>query len=245
MRANNNALLFLLGLAVGLLAGAGFFIFKMDELLKNINLFKSKKDTLIISHETGNEKTVQSGRNDYQKYFSNDTRAKTITSAALLAKKYSNETSVKKVMAEADSLLADTPQETLSSETSLEKVVLRKDELLQSRSIPVVYLDTIGHAALQGDTMPEFMSGIKNAKNISASMQVEFWKSPVNYRGYKMTKNKIVLFGISPSDTLQLFLNNEVFFLKQQNAVFQIRFTDEFRQFEPISNAELISKMKK
>jgi len=245
MSSGNKPLLFLLGLAVGLLAGAGFFIFKMDNLLKDINLFRTKKDTVIVRQEISGENSAQQGKNNYKKYFPKDTTRKSMSSAELFAKKYSNEVSVKKVMDEADSLLMDSVPEIISSEIYEENVVVRKDELLESKTIKVFNLDTVQNLSAQEDTVPEKISGIKNTKNVSGYMKVEFWKSPVNYKGYKMTKNKIVLFGISPSDAVQLFMHNEVFFLKQKNNVFKIQFTDDFMQFEKITDPELISRLMK
>lgn len=45
--------------------------------------------------------------------------------------------------------------------------------------------------------------------NNQKGMRVEFWKSPLNYRAYILTKNKLVLFGILKTDQVKLFYQND------------------------------------
>jgi hypothetical protein len=48
MNFSNKIIVFLLGLSLGLLVGAGFFIFKIDDYISKMELFKSAPDTTII-----------------------------------------------------------------------------------------------------------------------------------------------------------------------------------------------------
>ncbi len=47
--SGSRLLIFILGICIGLLAGAGFFIFKVDQYIEKMELFKPRKDTLLIS----------------------------------------------------------------------------------------------------------------------------------------------------------------------------------------------------
>jgi hypothetical protein len=239
MSASNKSLLFLLGLVLGLLAGAGFFIFKMDSILNSLNILNSSKDTLIIQQQTINEPEVQKRKEINKK--NRDTASRTMSSAELLAKKYSKEVPIRRVMAEADSLLRDTLFG--NEQSTSENFIVRKDELLGSRKIEVTNLQT--QTANPSDSILEKVSGIKdNSKNVIASFSIEFWQSPINYKGYKMTKNKIVLFGMNPEEAIRLFHLEDAILLKQGQNHFRLNFTDEFRQFEKISDASVISKLK-
>lgn len=242
MSASNRSLLFLLGLVLGLLAGAGFFIFKMDDLLNKGNLFSSSRDTLIIQQQVATVTEEKKEKTDYKKYIGKQnppTGNDTMNSAELLAKKYSKETSIQKVMAEADSLLKDS-----SFYRSSEIFVVRKDELLGSRNIAVINLQQ-PDPTNSSDSLLEKISGIKDGKkNIIASFKVEFWQSPINYKGYKMTKNKIVLFGIDPEDAIKFFHADDAIFVKQNQNFFKLYFTDEFKQFEKVTDASVIAKLK-
>ncbi len=243
MSASNRSLLFLLGLVLGLLAGAGFFIFKMDDILQKVNLFSTaKKDTIIIQQQAMNTTEAKKNKMDIKKYFGNKDTSQKMTSAELLAKKYSREVSAKRVMAEADSLLRDTSTNTV--ENSSENFIVRKDELLSAKNIEVANFQQ-NESVNPSDSLLEKISGIKGGKkNIIASFKVEFWQSPINYRGYKMTKNKIVLFGINSNETIKLFHADDAIFLKENQVFFKLYFTDDFKQFERVTDASVIAKLK-
>lgn len=241
MSASNKSLLFLLGLVLGLLAGAGFFIFKMDDILKSVNILNSSKDTLIIQQQqvVTEAETKKSKTNIKKPALRNDTSS--MSSAELLAKKYSREVPIRRVMAEADSLLRDTSFG--AEQTSPENLVVRKDEMLGSRNFEVTKLQP-AEPANPSDSLLEKISGIKDKKDVIASFKVEFWQSPINYRGYKMTKNKIVLFGISPEEALKFFHMDDAIFMKQNNGYVKLYFTDEFKQFEKVTDTSVIAKLK-
>jgi hypothetical protein len=243
MSASNKSLLFLLGLVLGLLAGAGFFIFKMDSLLKSGNIFSSSKDTLIIQQQPVAVNTEEKNKTDTKKYFGKkDTSQKTMSSAELLAKKYSREPSIRKVMAEADSLLRDTSSG--KDQNTNENFVVRKDEMQGSRNFEVTNLQQ-AEQENPSDSLLEKVSGIKNGKkNILASFKVEFWQSPINYKGYKMSKNKIVLFGINAQENIKFFHADDAIFMKQNQNFYKLYFTDDFKQFEKVNDASVIAKLK-
>lgn len=238
MSASNRSLLFLLGLVLGLLAGAGFFIFKMDDLLKN---GKSSRDTIVIQQQPMPLQTEEKQNRSEIKKNNKQKETPQMNSAELLAKKYSKEVPIRKVMAEADSLLRDTAFD--REQTDPDEFVVRKDELLSSRNIEVANLQP-AEAANPADSLLEKISGIKDKKNVIASFKTEFWQSPINYKGYKMTKNKIVLFGVNPEENIKLFHAEEAIILKQGQNYFKLNFTDEFRQFEKISDPSVTSKLK-
>ena len=144
-------------------------------------------------------------------------------------------------MAEADSLLKET-----SSTRSSNNFIVRKDEILDSKILTVTNLGEITQTN-ESDSLLEKVSGIKDRnKSVVASFKVEFWQSPINYKGYKMTKNKIVLFGINPDETIMLFHNNDDdgIFLKQNQNYFKIYYTDNFKQLEKVTDPSTIIKLR-
>lgn len=239
MSASNKSLLFILGLVLGLLAGAGFFIFKMDDILKKINVFSSSKDTIIIQQQLNAEE--KRSKTDIKKYIGKkDSSKNNMSSAELLAQKYSHEVPIKRVMAEADSLLKDSSS-IVQNENTAENFIVRKDELLDSKNFQVVNLQN--EEKNPSDSLLEKVSGIKNNKS-SSSLKVEFWQSPINYKGYKMTKNKIALFGINPDENIKLFHFDENIFMRHNQNYYKLYFTDDFKQFEKVTDTSIISKLK-
>jgi hypothetical protein len=98
--------------------------------------------------------------------------------------------------------------------------------------------------ASASDSLLEKVSGIKNNKKTTTSFTVEFWQSPINYKGYKMTKNKVVLFGMNPDDNISFFHMEDEIYMKNNQNYFRLNFTDDFKQFEKITDASIIAKLK-
>lgn len=115
---------------------------------------------------------------------------------------------------------------------------VRKDELLLSKNIKVIRLDNSGAKAI--DTLTAKVAGTEVQTN-STAYKVEFWKSPINYKGYKLGKGRIILFGIYQGDISLLALNNRLY-LKDRNFFFTLEPSEDFRTFQPVTdNATLVA----
>ena len=243
MSASSKPLWFISGLVLGVLAGAGFFVLKMNNALKGGNILEKSKDTTSIYQQANNTLTEQKNEKEIKKYIDEkDTTQKMMNSAEMLAAKYSKEVPINKVMAEADSLLKETGSANVHHQTK-DVFIVRKDELLDIRTLEVLNLQQ-NEIPNSSDSLLQKVSGIKDQKkNIIASFKIEFWQSPINYKGYKMSKNKIVLFGIQPEENIKLYLLNENIFMKLNQNVFKMSYTDDFKQLEKESDAITLSKL--
>lgn len=107
-------------------------------------------------------------------------------------------------------------------------IVIRKDELLGQRPVALYDLNK-----LPGDT----------AAGSEAYFTVEFWRSPLNYKGYKFSRSRLVLFGFNQEDVVSMYrLENETF-LKTVSGVFRIEPATDFRQPERVTDETLIAQM--
>ena len=79
-----------------------------------------------------------------------------------------------------------------------------------------------------------------SAKN---TIKIEFWFSPVNYRGYKMADNKLIIYGMTDfSETSLIFFNNS-FYLKDHNIYYPIEITSDFKPLIKLTNQNLITQI--
>ncbi|MBW6499366.1 MAG: hypothetical protein K0B09_13330 [Bacteroidales bacterium] len=67
-------------------------------------------------------------------------------------------------------------------------------------------------------------------------MLVEFWKSPLNYRGYKMSHNKLVVYGFDQMESFSLHSDGKNFFIKYFDNYYPVSLTMDFKPL--ISMAE-------
>ncbi len=113
----------------------------------------------------------------------------------------------------------------------IENVTVGKDELLETRVIEIV-TNKIRKISAIDSLLADVASVPTAASNTLHTITVEYWQSPINYKGYKMNGTKIVLFGLSPDEPLSITeLNNDVF-LKHGNSVYKIMLCNDFRSLE-------------
>ncbi len=120
---------------------------------------------------------------------------------------------------------------------------IKKDQLIGIRGF---YLPK--HDAEQG-----FSTGTQTLDSLIRSDQryerhrkvfyIEFWESPLNYSAYRMTRNRIIIYGIDQIDFVGLQNIESTLFLKYFDDYFPLESTSEYLPLIPVSNPQLINKI--
>ena len=144
-----------------------------------------------------------------------------------------------------DSLMIDSfIRSQQNKSNSIEDVVVMKDQLLKSKSIEAKGKDN--SLTAKNNKLDSLLTDETSQGRFTKSIfTVEFWKSPVNYKGYKKIRNKIVLFGIYQSDAVALRFMNKSLYLSYQNNYYLIENTSDFKPLMPVSNLQVLTKLKK
>lgn len=231
---------FFYGLMLGLLIGGGFFILKLDSYFKELNFYK----------QNAQKKEVKENKTDDQIQNKNSKNANAkIVNVWSAAKKDSVQLALNKLKNE---LVADSANVTDSAFTANanklvnknEEIIVKKDELLASKSLAMINLSAIT-ANTSKDSLLQKVSGVRDDKNNSpASMLVEFWVSPINYKGYKMSKNKVILFGLQEQNVMKFYKTDEGIYLKTLQGVYKLELTDEFRNLDRINDEIILARLK-
>lgn len=122
--------------------------------------------------------------------------------------------------------------------TEEDQVTIAKEELLSVKSIKVI---KIGGASNSGDSLVANLANVK--ENGSDLYFVEFWKTPLNSKGYRFTKNKIMLYGFMDSNNLLLYELENSFYIKSSDQVYRLFYGGDFKQLERIVDTELLAKI--
>lgn len=96
------------------------------------------------------------------------------------------------------------------------------------------HLDGNGASAYPPDSAVPTRSG-ENASQVPSSskpLRVEFWQSPVNYKGYKLEGNHLVLFGIDPNDTLRFENHPDGIWMYHKGNIFLLENNHDFVDFK-------------
>ena len=149
------------------------------------------------------------------------------------------DTSKKNIAASSvDSLKGDSLQ---TSNTENEEVVVKKDELRYKKTLAVREINTKNNEEkIKHDSLLQEAIGVKN-ENIFNSFDIEFWSSPLNYKGYRMTKNKIIIYGsIAGENEIQILRYEKNIFLRFPLGIYKLEYSNEFKQLEKITDEAIL-----
>ena len=234
---------FLLGLMVGLIIAGSFFILKLDNYFKELNFYKSISKTFSSAPKT-DESIV--------KYDESDKTPEKKSSSTFVKNKpgYSDSSKIKNAKAnlvlDADTLNSYALKDSMTANMgSSDNIVVRKDELLSTKTFDVINLDQPVSRANNKDSLLQKVSGIRDDRNNPKQFfNVEFWQSPLNYKGFKMSKYKIVLYGIALNDEIKIYKLDDVIYLKNSSLVLKLDYANDFRQFDRITDELIMNKLK-
>lgn len=239
-----KAQVFIMGLMAGLIIAGAFFILKLDTYFKELNFYKGLVKTLTFQSEN---KTAENTAIT-EEINTKDTKNK---STAVKTKNTANADTVSKTNKNTFELTADTltkfqvKDSVIATTNSVnEDIVIRKDELLLTKTVEIINLGSPTNQGNSKDSLLQQVSGIKDDKVAKQLVNVELWQSPLNYKGYKMGKYKIVLYGIASIEGLKVYTIGNDTYLKAGNTVYNLENTSEFKPYEKVTDDAILSKLK-
>ncbi len=133
-----------------------------------------------------------------------------------------------------------------------ENLVVKQDQLLVTHTLKAT--DILNDEQKKGNdntltqsTVSKLNPGgglVEIQKQSDEDYEVEFWLSPVNYKGYKLASNKLVLFGIEEPDAVKLYNVENKLMMKYGQDYFRLNPSDEFISFSTIKNTDLPAALK-
>jgi hypothetical protein len=215
----NRLQVFLLGLLLGVILAGGFFLLKVDQYIKELAVVKSFTEPDKAEEEAPVDKDKDKGSKPAKE------KSKSATE--------SNSNAV----ASNDSLEGDSTLPAVFQTSDGDEIVVKKEQLLGERVVSLINLDGSNTV----DSIRSKEAGINEMPG--KSLTVEFWQSPLNYRGYKLTRNRLVLFGFASEDPVSLFRLENNTYLSSNNGVFRLETTSDFRQLERVTDETVLNRL--
>lgn len=206
---------FILGLLFGLVLGGGFFVLKLDQYVKELSFYKS----LTAEKKDQNDLVTVDPETEKEKPVVKKSKKENRTSSR-------NDSLAQEQISGNDSSL---PVVFTGNKNSGE-IVIRKEEQIAAKTYSIINLDNEKRDSLSKDVP-------------AGNLAVEFWKSPLNYHGYKFSRNKLVLFGYGDQDLVSVFKMDNSTFLKCLTGVFRIEPSTDFHQLERVTDESLLSRI--
>lgn len=111
------------------------------------------------------------------------------------------------------------------------------DELLTVKNVKMINIGTSPIA----DTSAANVAGVET--NFSDLYFIEFWKTPLNSKGYRFSKNKIMLYGFMDFTNVSLYQLDNDFYIKCTDQVYKLQFGSDFKQLERVIDSDLLAKI--
>ncbi len=125
----------------------------------------------------------------------------------------------------ADTLIAS-DMTTISSYNNYSDGIVAKDELLHSKTIVPTGIRN-KYFCEPNDDLDSTL--VNNPSKKQEGLNVEFWRSPVNFKGYKLGRKKLVLYGVYAYDQVSLVYgaNNQIV-MKYNGREYQLKCAEDF-----------------
>ncbi len=112
--------------------------------------------------------------------------------------------------------------------------VVQNERMIAKKSMPVVIQKTATGAD----------STRKDAYHYSsANYKIEFWQSPLNFRGFKRAENFVVLYGLLPKNTTGFVQLDDAFYIRENQIWYSIPETSDFAELQPVTAPQLLQRI--
>jgi hypothetical protein len=128
------------------------------------------------------------------------------------------------------------------SEADDEHINVLKEELVGVKNINVRDIAAGSGYKSVSDSVLSAMSGISTAKKTDFFM-VEFWKTPLNSKGYKMTRNRVLIYGMKENADLVMVKLEDDYYLKNNSEVYRLNYSTDFKPMEKVNESTLLQKL--
>ncbi len=125
----------------------------------------------------------------------------------------------------------DTLHKSLNGSDTLlngEDLHIRRERMIAYKSLALIHLTE----PVSADSVIKEALGIDHSRQTSVS--VEFWESPLNYSGYKFSKKKLILYGMSPQLAYKVYRKGTEYFLNVHDVYYKLRETTDFVNYQQV-----------
>jgi hypothetical protein len=128
-----------------------------------------------------------------------------------------------------------TEGDTLTEISSDGTGMVYRDEMIATKSIKLTIVGDNYQKRTTGtsDSLLTALTGAKPPEGFHPEYTLEFWRNPVNYKGYKLIRNRIILFGQPPDQPYQLLYANSQLVLSVKNTQYILRESSDFLPLIP------------
>jgi hypothetical protein len=123
--------------------------------------------------------------------------------------------------------------EDIDTTASEEDIKIRTEKMVGYRWLTVDVLEQ----STEKDSLIKEMLDIND--KMPTRLKVEFWESPLNFSGYKLSRSKLVLYGMPSQLEYKLYRRLDKYYLSTQSFYYSLKETEEFLPYLEVSKEEV------
>ena len=145
-----------------------------------------------------------------------------------------------------DSVLASRQPggDSLGAAPEEEEIVVRKEEMIFSVNKEMRFIGAGPEMPDAEDSLAARLAEVQVEKP-KLVYTLEFWDSPIHYKGYKMGNNKVILFGLEPTaGHCELIQWQERVYLRHFEKYYLLSSTFDFKPFQSVTDEDTLSQLR-
>ncbi|HNW70704.1 MAG TPA: hypothetical protein PKI01_09895 [Bacteroidales bacterium] len=231
----NKVIYLLLGVVLGFFVGGGIIWWQLND--NNFFDFLSKNKNELSIDTSQYDQSIRPRKKSGQHFRIGNVK---IPDTFIDSLKMDSATlSIEQLIALYTNEINDTVGQSTGS--AYDDIVISKDELIITRLIKISGEIPEVNNNYELDSI--LTDQRQTPRKQKGTLKVEFWRSPLNYKGYKLDENKLVLFGLYEFNNLSIIGYNNELFIKYNKEYYLIEYTDDFRSFVLMKNESLLKEL--
>jgi hypothetical protein len=158
--------------------------------------------------------------------------------------KYQKEATASIDSSAQDSSVVNAEKKSVTEGDEEEDIEVKKDVMISSIVLPVIDKGGQKDESSSKDITKKLPDANLAVEEKTDSFVVEFWVSPIHYKGYKMSKNKLVLFGLENIDALKLYRLNNSIYMNDGESYYMMATTYDFMPNQKLKESEIPQELK-
>ena len=136
-----------------------------------------------------------------------------------------------------DSVLESSPTKIV---LNTEEIIVKKEVLLAKYDLNLILNDSSIYKEIKDDSIDSLLEVTSNVVIQNKYLyHIEYWESPIHYKGYKLANNTVVLYGLQPDIQNKLVLLDDHLYFRHETEVYYLSPTFESIPFSIVTD-ELI-----
>jgi hypothetical protein len=230
----NKVIYLLLGMVLGFFVGGGIIWWQIQN--KNVSEKKTNNSQIESTIQNNNPDLTAKKLSLKEKYKSQLIKYKIPATFIDSLKMDSTTLTLEQLIALYQNQTIDT-----SKSYTNENIVISKDELLYTRLVKI--LGQYQHDNDDSDLDSVLIDQRNAHKKDQNTITVEFWRSPINYKGYKFDNSKLVVFGLLEFNNLTLLGKDNKLYIRYIKDFYQVAQTDDFKPLVAIKDRDLLREL--